>query len=307
MATFTTKVPIGQSKRLVPLIGFGTYLIKNEDCFEPVLKALETGYRHIDTAEFYNNHEGIGRALKASGIPREEVFITDKISPDGFFGMPPRTKDGCLEGLKSNLAKLGTDYVDLILLHHPYPPAADRIEQYKALVEAQEQGLVKEIGVSNYSQKHLEQLIDAGLPMPAVNQLELHPLQTLEPLVSFCRSKGCEVMAYSSLAPCGDWRMGDNVRENSSKREEESAHNEHIPTLKNLAAKHGVPDAAIMLRWAVEKRYLFLVKSTKEERIVSNSQQPFSFQLDEEDMAALDAMNKDLAFAWPIGNPLNAE
>ena len=301
-----TTVKIG-SKTAMPILGFGTYLIKNEDCYGPVLHALKVGYRLIDTAEFYDNHEAIGRAVRDSGVPRSDIFITDKVSPNGFFGMPPRPGEDCIEGLKTNLKKLGMDYVDLVLLHHPFPPAANRIEQWTAMVEAQKAGLCKEVGVSNYSIAHLTQLLEAGLPAPAVNQIELHPLNTLEPLVEYCKSIGCQVVPYSSLAPCSEWRIGDNVRDVSTKREEDSAHTDHLPALKALAEKHKVSEASICCRWAIEKGYPLLVKSSKTERIESNSKLPFSFSLGEEDMAVLDAMNKDIAFAWPVGNPLLAE
>ncbi len=301
----STSVAIGTGKRM-PILGFGTYLIRNDDCYFPVLQALKAGYRLIDTAEFYDNHEAIGRAVRGSGLAREDIFITDKISPNGFLGMPPRSGQDCLEGIKANLKKLNMDYTDLVLLHHPFPPRSNRIEQWGSLVEAQKQGLVKEIGVSNYSEAHLRQLLEAGLPAPAVNQVELHPLNTLEPLVEYCKSIGCQVVPYSSLAPCSEWRVGDNVRDVSTKRVEESAHNDHLPALKALASKHGVSEAGVLLRWAIEKKYPLIVKSTKLERIESNRKLPFSFSLDKEDMVTLDAMNKDIAFAWPVGNPLLA-
>ena len=126
----------------LPIIGFGTYMINNEDCEEPVKWALEAGYRHIDTAQFYGNHKAIGKAVRASGIAREQLFITDKVSPFGFVGMPPTTAEGIIKAIRNQLDELQMDYVDLVLLHHPFPPSEHRITQYKALMEAKKLGLV---------------------------------------------------------------------------------------------------------------------------------------------------------------------
>ncbi|CAK0911407.1 unnamed protein product [Prorocentrum cordatum] len=116
-----SRIRVGGS--LMPIVGFGTYLIADEDCEQPVTWALEAGYRHIDTAEFYANHSAIGRALKASGLPRESVFITDKVSPDGKFGAPPKSYDGVLQSIRNQLKKLDTPYVDLISAPPDHPPA----------------------------------------------------------------------------------------------------------------------------------------------------------------------------------------
>jgi 2,5-diketo-D-gluconate reductase A len=286
------------------MIGFGTYQIANEDCEQPVLWALEAGYRHIDTAEFYANHEAIGKAIKASGIPRESIFITDKVSPDGFFGMPPRTYDGIMNGIKSNNDKLGCGYIDLMLLHHPFPPAEDRVNQYRALVEAQKQGLVKEIGVSNYSQKHIEELLAAGLPAPVINQVELHPLNTLAKtgLIEYMRSIGCTAMAYSSLAPASNWRS--EQPDSSTKTEEK--HSGHMEVLKAMTQKYGVSEGALLLRWALEHDYPIVPKSCNKDRIEQNLTAPLAFDMSKEDVSSLDALDQQTVFAWPVGDPMQA-
>jgi len=240
-------VRVGGSQ--MPMVGFGTYLIADEDCEQPVTWALEVGYRHIDTAEFYDNHSAIGRALKASGLPRESVFITDKISPNGKFGVPPKSYDGVLQSIRHQLKKLDTPYVDLILLHHPFPPSADRVKQYTALVDAQKAGLVKEIGVSNYSRRHIEELLAAGLPAPAANQIELHPLNTYNKyqpgLLEYLAEISCVPIAYSSLAPASSWRADQPGK--SSKTE---AHCGHLAVQKRIAEKYAVEEPALLLRWA---------------------------------------------------------
>ena len=199
----STRIPLS-SGGSIPLLGFGTYLMTSEQCEVAVLKALQLGYRHIDTAEFYDNHVGIAKAIAASGVKREDIFITDKVSPDGFFGMPCKTYDGVMNSLKTRLDLLQIEYVDLYLIHHPFAKD-ERINQWRALVDAQKQGLIKHIGVSNWSEKHIEEIKSADplLPYPAVNQIELHPLCTQTALIPYLKSKDIVPVAYSSLAPAG--------------------------------------------------------------------------------------------------------
>lgn len=290
----------------MPMIGFGTYMIKDEDCEEPVKWALEAGYKHIDTAQFYANHRAIGNAIQASGIGREELFITDKVSPNGFFGMPPTTPEAILDAIRSSLEKLQTSYVDLILLHHPFPPKEHRVSQYKALMEAQKLGLVREIGVSNYSQRHIEELIEAGCPAPAANQVELHPLNTLEKngLITYLKSINCVPIAYSSLAPSSEWRK---LQPSSSSKDTESAeHSSHLDVLEELKTKYDVSDGTLLLRWAIQHGYPILPKSCRKERIVSNFTSPFELEISPEDLLKLDQLDRELAFAWPVGNPMDA-
>lgn len=288
----------------MPIIGFGTYMIKDEDCEAPVLEALRAGYRLIDTAEFYNNHSAIGKAVRASGIAREDIFICDKVSPNGAFGTPPRTYEGVLEGIRSNLEKLQMHHVDLCLLHHPFPPKEDRINQYKALVEAQRQGLVKDIGVSNYSQRHIDELLSEGLPAPAVNQVELHPLNTLEKngLIAYLRSINCVPIAYSSLAPSMEWRK---MQPGSNSKDAEK-HSDHLEVLKELTEKYSVSEGTLLLRWALQHGYPILPKSCQKERIVSNITAPFKVVIGGDDLLKLDQLDRELVFAWPVGNPMDA-
>mgnify|MGYP001944915960 CR=1 FL=1 len=189
----------------MPAVGFGTYLLSSEQCEDAVLHALNAGYRHIDTAEFYDNHRGCAKAIKASNVDRKDIWITDKVSPNGFFDMPCRTYDEVLAALRSRLSMLETEYVDLYLLHHAFAKD-ERLNQWRALVEAQKLGLAKHIGVSNWGEKHFKEIEEAGLPIPEVNQIEVHPICSQKDVIAYMKTKGITVVAYSSLAPLSTWR-----------------------------------------------------------------------------------------------------
>ena len=290
----------------IPLVGFGTYLLTNEQCETAVLKALQVGYRHIDTAEFYNNHEGIAKAIAASGMKREDIFITDKVSPDGAFGAPCKTYDGVMQSLKTRLAMLNIEYVDLYLLHHPFAKE-ERINQWRALVDAQKQGLIKHIGVSNWSERHIEEIkaADPNLPYPAVNQIEVHPLCTQSSLIPYLKSKDIIPVAYSSLAPASSWRVDPGQA--SSKNKDDMSHS---PIFQRILAKYEkdaviVTESQLLLKWAIQHGYPILPKSSKPERIEDNAKL-FHFTISDQDMIELDAMDRNTPMAWPIGNPLDA-
>merc|ERR1711998_325741 len=183
--------------------------------------ALRLGYRHIDTAQVYANESACGRAIAASGVPREALFVTTKLwpgTPD--WGQEPKTYDQTIECCKESVAKLGVGKVDLYLVHTPLGGGTEgRMQQYKGLVECQKQGLCTSIGVSNYGIAHLKEIEAAGLPLPAANQLELHPYCQKRDLIAFMKTKGILPIAYSSLAPLSNWREGQQ----SSKTEEHRA------------------------------------------------------------------------------------
>ena len=192
----------------IPLLGYGTYLCTTEEAEHGVSVALAAGYRHIDTAEYYNNHEGIALAIDKSGIKREEIFITDKISPGGIFGQADRTYDETRELVLHNLKRLNTTYIDLFLLHHAFAKI-ERLNQYRALLDLQKDGFIKEVGVSNWNINHIEEIVAAGLPLPSANQIEIHPLCTQSTLISYLKSNGILPIAYSSLAPLSTWRTAE--------------------------------------------------------------------------------------------------
>jgi 2,5-diketo-D-gluconate reductase A len=158
----------------IPVVGFGTYLIPDADASGAVTAALDAGYRHVDTAEAYENETGVGSALAAAldaGLARDELFVTTKLFPGNpAWGAPAKTFDTTIESLDASLERLGLDHVDLYLIHAPLTPA-ERVDQWRALVELREQGKTRAIGVSNFSRVHIEELLDAGLPRPGVSPM----------------------------------------------------------------------------------------------------------------------------------------
>jgi len=291
----TLRLPNGSE---IPYVGLGTYLQSDKEAELSVLHALRCGYRHIDTAEYYANHVGIAEGIAAAGVPREELFITDKLNPGGIFGSPGVTYEGTMASLRKSLDLLQISYLDLYLIHHP-GAKGERLEQWRALCDAQAQGLVKAIGVSNFSQKHVEEIRAADMKLPEVNQIELHPLCTQTSLLKYLKQNNIQPIAYSSLAPCSGWRVDEGQM--SAKTEK---HSNHTALLGELAQKYAVSQAQLLLRWALQKGYPVLPKSSKQERVEANAQL-FHFSIDAEDMFQLDALDEDAALAWPVGNPLH--
>ena len=179
----------------MPLVGLGTYLLNNDQAAKSVGHALANGYRLIDTAEFYGNHAGIAQGIEASGVKRSDFFITDKVSPGGHFGVCSKSADDIFATLKKNLSLLKTEYVDLFLIHYPGATTEERLEQWGAMISLVEQGLTKHIGVSNYSEAHLEEIKAAGLRAPEVNQIEIHPLALQSSLVAYLRENNISITA----------------------------------------------------------------------------------------------------------------
>lgn len=178
----------------MPLIGFGTYQLSIEQAENCVKQAIELGFRHIDSAEAYQNEEGTGKGIKASGIAREELFVTTKLFP-GFaqWGAPEKDYKQTIENLKNQLQQLQLDYVDLYLIHAPLSEL--RLEQWKALIELKKQGLTKHIGVSNFNEQHINEILNAGLEKPEANQIEFHPLFAQENLTKYMQKNTIEPIA----------------------------------------------------------------------------------------------------------------
>jgi 2,5-diketo-D-gluconate reductase A len=290
----------------IPMVGFGTYLIKDEDAQSYVHYAIRSGYRHVDTAEAYRNEKGVGLAIKAGmeelGLAREEIFVTTKLWPGNeTWGQEPKTYESTIEAFNASLVRLQLSYVDLYLIHAPFPKK-QRLEQWRALVELRRLGKAKAIGVSNFNEAHIEEIKAYGLPLPDANQIELHPWSQKPGLVSYLRQNGISVIAYSSLVPLSTWRDAEGQR--SAKTEEMKADgaSEGSPFMI-MAKKYDVTEAQVLLRWALQNGYAVLPKSTSEERIRQNFDL-FSFEIDNEDMAAIAAMDRGEGVAWSAGDPL---
>lgn len=287
-----------QSRNAVgmPLIGFGTYQMSVEQAELYVKEAIKAGFRHIDSAEGYNNEEGTGKgiqnALNEIDLKRSDLFITTKLFP-GYqaWGTPDKTYEQTIENLKKQLQDLQLEYVDLYLIHGPMSEL--RLEQWKALMELKKMGLAKHIGVSNYAQEQIEEIKTANLDMPEVNQVEFHPICRQPNLSKFMKENNINPTAYSPLAPLSTWRNkegqgGDVLSEIKQEAQK---------VIAEIAHKTGVTEAKLLLRWCLQHDYAVLTKSTNSERIKENLNL-FDFEISEEDMKSLDSLNKNQAIAW---------
>ncbi|MBU1221571.1 aldo/keto reductase [Myxococcota bacterium] len=286
----------------MPLVGFGTYQLSHDQAEACVSEALKAGFRQIDSAESYGNEEGSGRGIKASGISREEIFITTKLFP-GYkpWGAPEKTRAQIIETLKNQLKQLSLDYVDLYLIHAPL--AEIRLEQWSALMELKKSGFTRYIGVSNYDEARITEILDANLEKPQVNQIEFHPIYARHELTGFMRKHSIEPVAYSSLAPLSSWRSeeGQGGEVLAGIKEECQA------IVRKIAEKLHVSDARVLLRWGLQHGYCVLTKTGKPERIRENLKL-FDFEIPQADMEALDKMNQNKAIAWAASgiNPMDS-
>ncbi|CAK5265791.1 unnamed protein product, partial [Mycena citricolor] len=257
----------------MPLLGFGVY--QNRNARPSVLEAFKAGYRHVDSAQVYQNEGAVGEAVKECSIPREELFITTKCYSKN------HGYESTLAGVNTSLGQFGFEYIDLFLIHDPMSGSERRLATYKALLESKTAGKIRTVGVSNYGVHHLEEIKKAGMEMPAVNQIELHPLCQQKPIVDYCKANSIVVQAY---CPIIRGKM------------------DH-PSITSIAEKHKREPAQVLLRWSLQKGFVPLPKSETPSRIHSNAKL-YDFELDEEDMSALDAMDqgKDGAISW---NPVH--
>lgn len=292
----------------IPYLGFGTYLIGADEAATAVSAALRAGYRHIDTAEVYQNEAGvgagIGQALASGELARSELFVTTKLWPgNAAWGQTPKATESTVASLDASLERLGLAYVDLYLIHAPFQ-RDERLAQWRGLVELKRQGKARAIGVSNFGVQHLEELKAAGLPVPAVNQIELHPWSQKPELVRYLDDHAIVPVAYSSLVPLSTWRTA--AGQSSAKTDQMKAEGEQADApFKVMARKYGVTEAQVLLRWAVQKGYPVLPKSTNPDRIRQNAD-IFGFDIDDHDMAAIAEMDRGDGVAWSVGDPTKA-
>lgn len=250
----------------MPQLGFGVWQVPDDEAEQAVATALESGYRSIDTAAIYGNEEGTGKAIAASGIPREELFVTTKLwnSDQGY--------DSTLRAFDTSLEKLGLDYLDLYLIHWPLPTRGKYIDTYKAFEKLYSDGRIKAIGVSNFYPEYLEELIEATSVIPAVNQIELHPHLQQHAVREYHAQQGIATEAWSPLG------SGKGLLE--------------VPAIVAIAQKHNRTPAQIVLRWHIQLGNVVIPKSVTPSRIKENID-VFDFSLDTEDVAAISALNED--------------
>ncbi len=247
----------------MPVLGLGVFHCpQGEVTVNAVKTALQCGYRMIDTARVYSNEKSVGEGIRASGVNREEIFVTTKLWKTDY--QDPRT------GLKNSLVRMGLDYVDLFLLHWPFAGFEDA---YGVLEELQREGLCKAIGVSNFKIHHLETLLSGGAAVPQVNQMEIHPANTEEHLTNWCREKNILVEAYSPLGGAGRLLIDD-------------------PRLVGMCEYYHKKPAQILLRWDLQRGVAVIPKSVRAERIKENSEL-FDFELSQGDLATISDMNSD--------------
>jgi diketogulonate reductase-like aldo/keto reductase len=258
----------------IPQFGLGVYQASGGgETTNAVLHALKTGYRHVDTAAFYQNEEDVGTAIKKSDLPREEIFVTTKLwnSDHGY--------NQTISAFYDSLGKLGLKFIDLYLIHYPVKDL--RNESWRALETLYGEGKCRAIGVSNYTIKHITELLGHCKIRPAVNQVEFHPYLYQSELLNFCRSQNIALEAYSPLT------KGKKLSD---------------PKLAEIAKRYSKTTAQILIRWALQHELIVIPKSSKPARIRENAA-VFDFEISPHDMALLDSFHENFRVAW---NPTNA-
>ena len=249
----------------MPMVGFGVYQVSDVETEKAVLEALKAGYRLLDTAAVYGNEAGVGRAIKASGIAREAIFVTTKLWIQRENGYENTRK-----ALADSLSRLGLDYVDLYLMHQPF---GDVHEQWRAMQDLYRAGKARSIGVSNFHMDRLMDLITCHQIVPAVNQIETHPFYQRDAEIAFHKESGIVQQAWAPLAE-GKFGIFDN------------------PVLTAIAQKHGKSVAQVVLRWLNQRGVAIIPKSVKVVRMLEN-RAIFDFTLDEQDLAQIATLNRD--------------
>lgn len=247
----------------IPQLGLGVWQLTDEEATAAVSDALETGYRHIDTAAIYRNETGVGRAIAASALPRDEIFVTTKLWNKA------QGRDLARSGLERSLEKLGLDHVDLYLIHWPCPAQDKYVETWEQLIDFRSEGLARSIGVCNFLPGHLDAIVDETGITPAIDQIELHPTFQPDDLINHCADLGVAVESWSPLGQAAD--LAD-------------------PVITGIAGRLGATPAQVVIRWHLDRGFIVIPRSKNPERIASNFG-ALDVQLSAEDRAAIDALN----------------
>lgn len=266
-AKMQTEVPMIELNNgvMIPQFGLGVWKMTDGDEVETaVLAALETGYRLIDTAAVYGNEAGVGAAIRKSGIPRDEIFVTTKLwnSDQG--------RENVRAAFTASLKRLGLEYIDLYLIHWPVPAKGLYVETWQELERLYEEGKVRAIGVSNFLPEHLDNLLTSSIVTPAVNQIELHPKFPQNELRDYCANKNIHIESWS---PIGGSR-GNLLAE---------------PILKRIGDSYGKTPAQVVIRWHIQNGLIVIPKSSNPDRIVQNID-VFDFALTDDDMSQIDSL-----------------
>ncbi|MBZ9742011.1 MULTISPECIES: aldo/keto reductase [unclassified Mesorhizobium] len=247
----------------IPQLGLGVWQVDHDITAQVVGWAIEAGYRLIDTAEGYQNEEGVGEAIRAAGVPAEELFITSKLRNGA------HQRDAALRAFDGTMKKLGVEQLDLFLIHWPVPSQDKYVEAWKTLVELKQAGRIKSIGVSNFNPDHLERIIGETGVVPSVNQVELHPRFQQRALREFHAKHDIHTESWS---PLGSGKLlGD-------------------PTIAGIARKHGKSAAQTMIRWHLQQGLIVIPKSIQQDRIAANFD-VFDFELDAQDLETIRGMD----------------
>jgi 2,5-diketo-D-gluconate reductase A len=250
----------------IPQLGFGVFLVDPDEAERIVSDALEVGYRHIDTAAIYRNEEGVGRAIAASGIPRDELFVTTKLYNND------QGTQSAYDAVARSLDKLGLERVNLYLIHWPSPAQDRYVESWRALEQIRENGQTQSIGVSNFMVPHLARLVGETDTVPAVNQIELHPYHQQPEVTAFDANHGIHTEAWGPLGQ-GKYPLLE------------------LPEITSIADAHGKSAAQVVLRWHLQQGHIVFPKSNRRERMAENFAL-FDFELTADEQASITALER---------------
>ncbi|WP_234659508.1 aldo/keto reductase [Agromyces marinus] len=250
----------------IPQLGFGVFKVEPTETERIVADALEIGYRHLDTARIYGNEEGVGRAVAASGLPREELFITTKLWNDD------QGTQSAFDAFEASLDRLGLEHVDLYLIHWPVPAQDRYVESWRALERIRESGRARSIGVSNFMVPHLERLRDETDVVPAVDQIELHPAHQQPEVVEYAAEHGIAVQSWGPLGQ-GKYPLLE------------------MPEVTEPAEAHGRTPAQVVIRWHLQRGFIVFPKSNRRERMAENFD-VLDFALSEDEMDRITAIER---------------